>query len=216
MSKGKQKFYVVWNGVNPGIYDKWVDAKLQVEGHEGAKYKSFATRPEAEKAFADGYEEYLVKGTSTVKMKKIDLENLPENVAAPIWNSLSVDAACSGNPGDMEYKGVYTANKQEIFHVGPLKKGTNNVGEFLALVHALALLHQKKSDLPIYSDSMNAIKWVQKKKAKTLLERIPENEQIFQLIERAEKWLSTHSYKNPILKWKTNEWGEIPADFGRK
>ena len=116
----------------------------------------------------------------------------------------------------MEYRGVYPPTMQEIFRIGPLKKGTNNIGEFLALVHGLALLKQKGSDLPIYSDSRNAIGWVKKKKCKTLLEREPVNEPIFDLIERAEKWLNTNTYTTPILKWETSEWGEIPADFGRK
>ena len=123
-----------------------------------------------------------------------------------------MDAACSGNPGNMEYRGVYPPTMQEIFRIGPLKKGTNNIGEFLALVHGLALLKQKGSSLPIYSDSRNAIGWVKKKKCKTLLE----NEPIFDMIERAEKWLKTNTYTTPILKWETSEWGEIPADFGRK
>ena len=130
--------------------------------------------------------------------------------------TIYTDGACSGNPGDMEYRGVYPPTMQEIFRIGPLKKGTNNIGEFLALVHGLALLKQKGSSLPIYSDSRNAIGWVKKKKCKTLLERVPENEPIFDLIERAEKWLKTNTYTTPILKWETSEWGEIPADFGRK
>ena len=131
-------------------------------------------------------------------------------------NSIAVDAACSGNPGKMEYRGVYTATKQELFHVGPFEQGTNNIGEFLALVHGLAFLKQQNSALPLYSDSRNAIGWVQKKKCKTLLEREPRNEAIFDLIERAEKWLNENNYTTPILKWETSEWGEIPADFGRK
>lgn len=212
----KTKFYVVWNGVNPGIYDNWTDCKLQVEGYEGAKYKSFETREEASEAFENGYFEYIKKASSPKAAAKLTLDTLPAGTTPPVWNSLSVDAACSGNPGDMEYRGVYTANGQELFRIGPFKKGTNNIGEFLALVHGLALLHQKNSDLPVYSDSVNAIKWVINKQAKTLLERVPENEQIFNLIERAEKWLKTHTYKNRILKWNTAEWGEIPADFGRK
>lgn len=212
----KNKFYVVWNGVNPGIYERWTDCKLQVEGYEGAKYKSFETREEAAEALEKGYFEYLEKASSAKAATKLTLDTLPHGTTPPVWNSLSVDAACSGNPGDMEYRGVYTATGQELFRIGPLKKGTNNVGEFLALVHGLALLRQKNSDLPVYSDSMNAMKWVKSKKAKTLLERLPENRQIFDLIERAEKWLKTHTYKNQVLKWNTAEWGEIPADFGRK
>lgn len=218
----KNKFYVVWNGVNPGIYDNWMDCKLQVEGYEGAKYKSFESREAAVNAYEDGYFEYLKKAPPTSpkgRLQNADFSLIPPlegGGASPVWNSIAVDAACSGNPGDMEYRGVYTANGQELFRIGPYKKGTNNVGEFLALVHGLALLQQKNSDLPVYSDSMNAIKWVKNKKAKTLLERVPENEVIFNLIERAEKWLKTHTYKNQILKWQTSEWGEIPADFGRK
>lgn len=219
----KKKFYVVWNGVNPGIYENWTDCKLQVEGYEGAKYKSFESREAAVNAYEAGYFEYLKTAPPSTpskdKPQRADFSSIPPSGgggASIIWNSISVDAACSGNPGDMEYRGVYTANKQELFRIGPYKKGTNNVGEFLALVHGLALLQQKKSDLPVYSDSMNAIKWVKNKKAKTLLERVPANEPIFDLIERAEKWLKTHTYKNKILKWNTAEWGEIPADFGRK
>jgi ribonuclease HI len=134
----------------------------------------------------------------------------------PVLHSIAVDAACSGNPGDMEYRGVYTSTGEEIFHIGPLRQGTNNVGEFLALVHGLALLKQKNSNLPIYSDSTNAIKWVKNKKSKTLLEPTPLNKPIFELIERAEKWLKENTYTSAILKWETAEWGEIPADFGRK
>ncbi|MDH6534846.1 ribonuclease H [Parabacteroides sp. 52] len=212
----KKKYYVVWNGVSPGIYDNWTDCKLQVAGYEGAKYKSFDSREEADDALEKGYHEYLKKASSPKATHKLTIDTPTTGTATPVWNSISVDAACSGNPGDMEYRGVYTATKQELFHIGPLKKGTNNVGEFLALVHGLAFLKQKGSDLPVYSDSVNAIKWVQKKKAKTLLERIPENEPIFDLIERAEKWLKTNTYSTQILKWQTTAWGEIPADFGRK
>lgn len=130
--------------------------------------------------------------------------------------AIAVDAACSGNPGPMEYRGVYLRTGQEIFHYGPVH-GTNNIGEFLALVHGLALLKQKGlHTMPIYSDSVNAQIWVKKKKCKTTLARTPETEQLHQLIARAEAWLRNNTYQNPIIKWPTEEWGEIPADFGRK
>jgi ribonuclease HI len=129
---------------------------------------------------------------------------------------LAVDAACSGNPGAMEYRGVYLQTGQQVFHFGPTF-GTNNVGEFLAIVHALALLQQHNlPEMPVYSDSVNAIRWVQQKKCKTKLERTARTEQLFQLIERAEKWLKSNTYRNPLIKWETKKWGEIPADFGRK
>ena len=208
----KQKFYVVWEGVTPGIYSSWTDCQLQIKGYEGAKYKSFDSREEAERALASSPYAYIGKNATNKKENKPTLHTLP---AAVIENSLDVDAACSGNPGPMEYRGEHVASQQEIFHFGPMK-GTNNIGEFLALVHGLALLKQKGFDMPVYSDSVNAISWVKQKRCKTKLPRTAETEQLFLLIERAEKWLKENTYSTPILKWETKEWGEIPADFGRK
>ena len=207
----KQKFYVVWEGVTPGVYTSWTDCQLQIKGYEGAKYKSFDTREEAERALATSPSAYIGKNAQQ-KSEKVSSETLP---ACVIDNSLAVDAACSGNPGPMEYRGVHIASRQEVFHFGPTK-GTNNIGEFLAIVHGLALLKQKGFDMPIYSDSVNAISWVRQKKCKTKLPRTAETEELFKLIERAEKWLRENTYTTRILKWETKEWGEIPADFGRK
>lgn len=212
-SMAKNKYYVVWKGVAPGVYDNWADCKAQVEGQDGAKYKSFETEEEAVAAYEKGYMHYLKTTASSRAAAKL---SPAQPVGKPINESLAVDAACSGNPGDMEYRGVYTATGQEVFRIGPLKRGTNNIGEFLAIVHGLAFLKQNGSDLPLYSDSRNAILWIQKKKCKTLLEREPANKPIFDLIERAERWLNTNTYTTRILKWETSEWGEIPADFGRK
>lgn len=208
----QEKFYVVWEGVTPGIYTSWTDCLLQTKGYEGAKYKSFETREAAEKAFASSPYEYLKRRTSKPTPIKETEIHLPAGV---IDNSLAVDAACSGNPGKMEYRGVHVASHQEIFHFGPVY-GTNNIGEFLALVHGLALLKQKDFDMPIYSDSVNAIKWVKQKKCKTKLPRESKTEELFKLIERAEKWLKENTYSTKVLKWETKQWGEIPADFGRK
>ena len=207
----KQKFYVVWNGVHPGIYDRWEDCKLQVLGYENAVYKSFETLGEAREAYENGHVAYR---QSPVR-KIVDF---PESKSAGFFvrESIAVDASCLGNPGDVEYRGVYVATGIEWFRVGPYKQGTNNVGEFLALVHALALMKQKNLHLPVYSDSRNAIVWVQKKKCKTLLKQTSENEPVFDLIQRAEKWLNENTFSNLVLKWDTSAWGEIPADFGRK
>ena len=207
--KTKQKYYVVWKGVNPGIYDSWTDCQLQTKGYEGALYKSFMSKIEAVVAFGETPYKHIGKAKENKKTVKIDDQSC-------ILESLAVDAACSGNPGDMEYRGVYTETGQQVFHVGPMKQGTNNIGEFLALVHGLALFKKNECKMPIYTDSHNAILWVQQKKCKTKLERTTFNEPIFNLIERAEKWLLENTYSTQILKWKTSEWGEIPADFGRK
>lgn len=207
----KQKYYVVWAGVTPGIYTSWTDCQLQTKGYEGAKYKSFESREEAEKAFASSPYAYIGRNAAKEKPALTDAP-LP---AAIVENSLAVDAACSGNPGAMEYRGVHVASRQQVFHFGPMY-GTNNIGEFLAIVHGLALLKQKGLDMPIYSDSVNAINWVRQKKCKTKLPRNAKSEALFLLIERAEKWLRENTYTTPILKWETKLWGEVPADFGRK
>ena len=208
----KQKYYVVWAGLKPGIYDSWTECQLQTKGVEGARFKSFDTREEAEQALAGSPEDYIVRSAAAPKAKPKPAGELPAGVE---YVSLAVDAACSGNPGKMEYRGVYLPTGKQIFHYGPVY-GTNNIGEFLAIVHALALLKQKGLDMPIYSDSVNAISWVKQKKCKTKLPREPRTEQLFQLIERAEKWLHENTYTTRILKWETHLWGEVPADFGRK
>lgn len=138
---------------------------------------------------------------------------LPPEVSAQAW---AVDAACSGNPGPMEYRCVDLATGAVVFHFGPMH-GTNNIGEFLAIVHALALMERDGiKGKAIYSDSHNAILWVKKKQCKTKLEHTPRTEQLYQIIARAENWLRTHRVTTPILKWETQKWGEVPADFGRK
>lgn len=206
----KQKFYVVWKGAMPGIYNSWEKCQAQINGIAGPQYKSFDTLAEAEYAIKRPYHLFIKSSTPVVSAKHEPKSNI-------IVDSISVDAACSGNPGAMEYQGVITANKNQLFHVGPLADGTNNIGEFLGLVHALAFLKTKNNTTTtIYTDSKTAIAWVKNKKAKTTLDKTKRNEQIFILIERAEEWLKTNMHRNPILKWNTRSWGEIPADFGRK
>jgi ribonuclease HI len=183
-----------------------------VDGVEGAKYKGFLTRELAEAAYNDDFEKYLKKDLNAPK--KIVCSD--PRIGTPILDSFSVDAACKGNPGILEYRGVDTKSGAEYFRKGPFPEGTVNLGEFLAVVHALALLKKIDSDWPIYSDSRTAIAWVKAKKIKTNLVPGPKNKELFQLVERAVAWLNSNSYKNRILKWETAYWGEIPADFGRK
>ncbi|MCH2023096.1 MAG: ribonuclease H family protein [Saprospiraceae bacterium] len=205
----KTKFYVVWEGNETGIFKTWEECQRHIKGYGGAKYKSFTSLKEAEDAFAGSYFDAI---SPSIKKKKPD----PSLAGIPIWKSIAVDAACSGNPGMMEYQGVDTSTGKRLFHLGPLSEGTNNVGEFLALVHGLAFLQKHKSDLPIYTDSKIAMSWIKAKKCRTKVVRSNSNKKIFELIERAEKWLKTNTFKTEILKWETKAWGEIPADFGRK
>ena len=209
----KKKFYVVWKGKKPGVYTSWNVCKRQIDGFEGAEYKSFADIEEAEIAFSKNYAAYKGKNTKVPKLSSAEKAKYGQ----PILESIAVDAACAGNPGKMEYRGVFTHNEKEIFRKGPYAKGTNNIGEFLALVHGIALLKQKnKEEIPIYSDSKIAMSWVRQKKCKTNLRFDASTKELLDLIKRAETWLHNNSFKNPILKWETKAWGEIPADFGRK
>ncbi|CAI9394489.1 ribonuclease H1 domain-containing protein [Niallia sp. Sow4_A1] len=205
-----KKYYVVWNGRKPGIYRTWAECEKQTKGFKGAAFKSYQSLEEAEKAFNQGgsFGQKAAKGSSSKKQANTSLEAIDEN-------SISVDAACSGNPGLMEYRGVHTKTGEVLFHYGPVF-GTNNIGEFLGIVHALSLLQKQEKNTTIYSDSMTALSWVRNKKANTTLVRDKRTEELWQLIERAEKWLKENNYSNKILKWDTNKYGEIKADFGRK
>ena len=289
------KYYVVWRGKEPGIYDNWPDCQKQVHGFAGAAFKSFKTEAEARDAFARPVHESIalpvkkaakktaVGGNSDIPATETDgAENAPEmgkiipekkeiitgkgktitglektssataapsshgNAANACHRSLmrqggfplnppdwrndtvlplppeveaqawAVDAACSGNPGRMEYRGVDLRTGEVVFHLGPVF-GTNNIGEFLAIVHALALMKKKGICLMIYSDSRNAILWVKKGKCNTKLAHNSKTAPIYDLIGRAEAWLAANGTGEvKITKWETSRWGEIPADFGRK
>ena len=202
----KVKYYVVWKGRKPGIYSTWAECQAQVMGFEKALYKSFPNQKEAETAYKQNPWSVMNKNTKSASST---------SSASIISNSLSVDAACSGNPGKMEYRGVHVTSKEEWFLMKfPL--GTNNIGEFLAIVHGLAELNRRNINIPIYTDSVTALAWVRKKKCGSKLEENAATAPLFELIRRAEKWLNENSWTQPLLKWETEKWGEIPADFGRK
>ncbi len=208
----KQKYYVVWKGKRTGIFTSWDDCKKQVHGFDNAQYKSFKTKEEAEAAFQKNYWSVVEKKGEKKKISDGDLKKY----GAPIQDSISVDAASSGNPGIMEYQGVHTQTKKKIFKKGPFKQGTNNVGEFLALVHGLVYAAENPAVKYIYSDSKIAIGWVKKGKCNTKLKQTAVNKRLFDLVAVAEKWLAENNFSTQILKWETKAWGEIPADFGRK
>ncbi|MCB4807147.1 ribonuclease H family protein [Tamlana sp. 62-3] len=213
MSKKKKKYYTVWKGHKTGVFESWNDCKAQITNFEGAQYKSFPTFDAAKKALNGNYFDFVGKNKnfksalSEVELKKI---------GQPNYNSIAVDAASSGNPGKMEYRGVDTKTKKQLFIQGPFQQGTNNIGEFLAIVHGLALLKKNNSNKILYTDSRTAISWVKKKNCNTKLERNNKNKPLFELVDRAVTWLKNNTYNTTIVKWETKAWGEIPADFGRK
>ena len=211
VSKKKAAYYVVWSGKTPGIYDTWEDCEAQVKGVQGAKYKGFASRPEAEQAFSSSPENYIIR-----KPKNSQLSTINYQLSTPILPALAVDAACSGNPGVIEFRGVIADTGTEVFHRGPFNGGTNNIGEFLAIVLGLAYLKQNNLPWALYTDSRTALAWIKKGHADTKIKWNAQNQDLFFMLRKAEMWLHDNTWTTPVYKWDTKAWGEIPADFGRK
>ena len=230
------KYYVVWKGFATGVFESWDEAQIQVSGYPDAQYRAFKTMDEAVEAFRQGYDQDGLIQEVKKQVTQLNKEGHkivwdPEkskNTSTPsnpntstslhpyITRSLAVDGACSGNPGTGEYRGVFVETGQELFHFGPIQGATNNIMEFLAIVHGLGFLEKQNLYIPIYSDSVNAQLWVKNGKCKTTIQPDETNEKLFDLIDRAENWLKTHKFRVNIYKWDTKAWGEIPADFGRK
>lgn len=228
------KYYVVWVGETPGIYDNWPDAQAQVSHWPGARYKAFKTLADATEAYRSGdaadrdmlfslmmredkqqgEDDPKPKSSSGGAGKKAPITRQPLS-GAPVYG-LAVDASCMGNPGVMEYRGVDLTDGHEVFRIGPMADGTNNIGEYLAIVHALALLKRHNDPRPVYSDSRTGISWLKRRGARTTLKPTARNARIFELLERADTWVRSNTWSNPVIKWDTETYGEIPADFDRK
>jgi ribonuclease HI len=225
----KQKYYVVWEGKVPGIYTSWADCQQQTNGYPQARFKAYESEAEAKAALARGWKASFASAGSSgggaaaktaASAGKASKSSKPsangELPAQVVLDSISVDVGSKGNPGIVEYKGVSTRTGEVIFEHPPIAKGTNNLGEFLAIVHALAYLKQRGSSMTIYTDSMTALSWIRKKAVATNLPRDASTKEIWTLVDRALAWLHANTYTNPILKWDTKAWGEIKADYGRK
>jgi ribonuclease HI len=223
----KQKYYVVWIGRKPGIYTSWTTCQEQINKFDDAKFKSYETKAAAEEAYKAGWKKSWGQGkpsnsgsksgsgpTGGVSSSRQSTGNASAEEID--YNSISVDVGTSGNPGPVEYKGVDTQTGEIIFTKGPIKRGTNNLGEFLAIVHGLAYLQKMGSDKTVYSDSVNAIKWVKQRAVSSTLPRDESTQEIWELVDRAINWLRTNKYNNKVVKWQTKQWGEIKADYGRK
>lgn len=221
MAKEK-KYYVVFKGRNPGVYDDWGDAKEQIDGFEGASYRGYSSPAEAAEAFrrASGKDDGndLGRFLSQASNRSLPRPGQPDYMTNPEvdLDAWAVDASCLGNPGKMEYQGVELMTGRTLFRIGPFDDATNNIGEFLAIVHAMALMTQQGKIHNIYSDSVSGMAWARTRKVKTQLKPTPRNAKVFELMARAVTWLNTHQFPAKVLKWQTERWGEIPADFGRK
>lgn len=211
-----QKYYVVWAGHDTGVFDSWEDAQLQVDGYPGARYKAFSSREAAVEAYRNAERADTLALIGAIAAHPAETINYAAMPGVNI-NSIAVDASCPGNPGPVEYRGIDLRNGKELFAVGPIPAGTNNIGEFLAIVHALALIERDNMQgMSVYTDSRTALAWVRRGFANTKIVPSPANAQIRSLIDRAQQWLLTHRYHAPVNKWDTEAWGEVPADYGRK
>ncbi|WP_438446622.1 ribonuclease H [Gorillibacterium sp. sgz5001074] len=215
------KYYVVWEGKKAGVYSTWAECKAQVDGYPQAKYKSYSTASEAQAALAAGWKKMWGQGGEAAASKTAGSRGKASKAAAAAeeeidYDSISVDVGTRGNPGPVEYKGVDTQTGDILFYVGPIENGTNNLGEFIAIVHALSYLKERGSAKTVYTDSRTALSWLRNKKVASNLPRNESTRKIWELTDRAVRWLETHTYPNKVRKWNTEEWGEIKADFGRK
>lgn len=214
------KFYVVFVGHNPGVYDNWDEAREQTEGFPGAVVKGYTSSAEASEAYRnftgdEDRDEIFRLISRSLPKDSLSATKILDNPEIDI-NAWAVDASCLGNPGKMEYRGVEVKTGKVIFKMGPFDDATNNIGEYLALVHAMALMAKTGEYHNIYSDSVTAMSWVRRRQIKTKLKQTPRNARIFELLARASVWVNTHQFPGKIMKWQTERWGEIPADYGRK
>src|SRR5690349_13760007 len=115
----KPRFYVVWKGKTTGIFNTWTECKAQVHGYPGARYKSFENRAQAEQAYSGAYGDYVATKPKVPKEPKPLTDDNLRWIGKPVAHSYAVDAACSGNPGLMEYRCVHYATGDEIFRQGP-------------------------------------------------------------------------------------------------
>jgi ribonuclease HI len=215
-----KKHYVVWVGNNTGVFDNWAETQKATSGAKGAKFKSFPNITEANKAFTESYElhygnsdgEKSTSGKIKVKItKKLDLKAY-----------LTVDAAYNGK--ESEWRGVMCGtdfpHEPEIFRSPVHSGGSNNIGEFLALIEGICyLLKSNQLHIPIYSDSKTALAWHRNKEHKsTVIDNKINDPVMMNKFFKSFDFLNGKAKElNYILeKWHTKEWGEIAADFGRK
>jgi len=211
----RQKYYVVFRGFNPGVYNTWDVCQANTKGFRGASFASFKSEAEAEHAFSVGdLKKWREMEESLKKDRWMHSEVLKDGPC------LVVDAACSGYPGPIEYRGVLLPSMGEAFKYGPFRDGSNNIAEFLAIVSGMKWLNERSMTIPIYSDSKCAIGWVSNGGVcNTSMEPEKQGQQVKIEIARAESWLRgpfAAKYIKMLRKWDTEKLGEIPADFDRK
>jgi ribonuclease HI len=158
-----QKFYVVWVGKQPGIYTTWSEAEQQVKGFPKAKFKSFASKPLAQEAYAQGITSSTSKRTTSKKLaKKTESSHV---LTADV--DIFCDGACDPNPGKAGTGiAIYKQQKVDQLWYGLYNpKGTNNTAELLGLYHSLMIAKdelKKDQSITIHCDSKYSIDCITK------------------------------------------------------
>lgn len=197
MAKNKNKYYVVWRGRETGIFDSWEACRASIDGFQGAQYKGYPTWEEAHEGHINGYWNETI-------IRKIDAAD-----TEVIKRSFITDVQCDAE-GTMTYSILDNETLTYIYQSPKYLDANNNVGQFIAIVHALAHLARTSDTRPIYTTSDTAIAWTKKRECNTRLCRTLNNTNLFDLLIRANSWIANNSFANQILKWNTASWGNPP------
>jgi ribonuclease HI len=151
----QKKFYAVAKGRRPGIYYNWPDAQSQVEGFNGALYKSFLTRQEAEEWLKNPV---LKKSHAAGNKKEQVHRHEPGQDGVVIYT----DGGSSGNPGPGGYGVVQIYKGERKEFSGGFRLTTNNRMELTGVI--VALRNLKHSDVPVtvYTDSDYVVNGINK------------------------------------------------------
>lgn len=124
---------------------------------------------------------------------------------------IAVDAAHSTKNKKTEYQAVDLKTGEILFYED-IGNQTINIGEFLAIVQAVKyIIEHDYQPKVIFSDSNTAISWFKNKKTASGKRNMS--------LVKAEVYLRSMAYwidEIEVVKWDNRQWGETPADFGRK
>lgn len=159
-----QKFYVVWAGRQTGVFTDWPTTHRQVDRFAGARYKSFATRAEAEQAFAGGAPRSAIVRRAA---NKASGQAPVQADSSPFDLQIYCDGACDPNPGRAgSGLAVYRNGKLAQLWYGLYNPaGTNNTAELNALHRALVMAEAAIASsftVQILCDSTYAINCISK------------------------------------------------------
>lgn len=201
VAKSKKKYYVVWRGRETGIFTSWDACLRSVNDFQGALFRGYSTWEEAHDAHLNGYWREVAKNKAVTPTTEV------------IRHSFATDAVHNAD-GTFSYFITDIEQSRTIYRSPSFHDSNLNVCRFLAIVHALAILTKTSDTRPVYSPSATAISWVSRRECRTSLCRTLGNTVTFDLIIRAGRFLADNLMSNPILRWESESWGEVPNISG--